>query len=167
MDRWLEEYRRTIEDAADRLSLISEAESMVARQSGAWSPKEIVGHLIDSAANNHQRFVRAQFTDELIFPGYEQDAWVRVQHYKDEPWPQLVQLWRHYNLHLWHLMSAVPNETRAKLRARHNLHQLAWQTVPESEPVTLEYFMRDYVNHLQHHLSQIFDGGSNSGMATI
>ena len=53
-------------------------------------------------------------------------------------------------------MSAIPEEARTKSRARHNLHQLAWQTVAEDVPVTLEYFMRDYVGHLRHHLDQIF-----------
>ena len=42
----------------------------------AWSPKEELGHLLDSAANNHQRIVRAQFEDNLSMPGYEQNRWV-------------------------------------------------------------------------------------------
>jgi hypothetical protein len=157
MDNWLEHFRRTLDSGADRLLLISEGDSVIPTAAGKWSAKEIIGHLIDSAANNHQRFVRAQFTDDLVFPGYEQDAWVGVQRYIDEPWQQLVQLWRHYNLHLVHLMSVMPEAVRTKLRAKHNLQQLAWRTVDESEPVTLEYFMRDYVEHLEHHLDQIFD----------
>lgn len=63
---------------------IPEAAAAHALAEGQWSPKQIIGHLIDSAANNHQRFVRAQFTDDLVFPGYEQEAWVEVQHYNDE-----------------------------------------------------------------------------------
>jgi hypothetical protein len=125
------------------------------RAPGKWSPKEIIGHLIDSAANNHQRFVRAQFTDELVFPGYEQVEWVSTQRYRDRPWSDLVSLWRQYNLHLAHVMSSVPVEIRKKPRTKHNLHQLAWKAVPQSEPVTLEYFMRDYVGHLRNHLDQI------------
>ena len=157
MNDWLEDFRQTIERSAERLLLMYEAQSEATCAEGKWSSKEIIGHLIDSAANNHQRFVRAQLTDDLVFAGYEQDEWVRVQRYNDERWPHLVQLWRHYNLHLVHLMSNVPEQTLTKLRTRHNLHQLAWRTVEESEPVTLEYFMRDYVQHLQHHLDQIFD----------
>jgi len=156
MNDWIDAFRQTIDHASERLLQISEEQSKIARAAGKWSPKEIVGHLIDSAANNHQRFVRAQFTDELVFPGYEQVEWVRVQRYQDREWPQLVELWRLYNLHLAHVMSAIPEEARTKSRARHNLHQLAWQTVDQRVPVTLEYFMRDYVGHLQHHLDQIF-----------
>jgi hypothetical protein len=155
MDDWIEDFRQTIDSATEQLLLISEEQSKAARAPGKWSPKEIVGHLIDSAANNHQRFVRAQFSNELIFPGYEQDEWVRVQRCNDRPWIQLVELWQQYNLHLAHVMSAIPEEARTKSRARHNLHQLAWQTVAEDVPVTLEYFMRDYVGHLRHHLDQI------------
>ena len=158
---WIDGFRQTVDRAAAQLLLISEEQSAVARAEGKWSPKEIVGHLIDSAANNHQRFVRAQFTDDLVFPGYQQDDWVRVQRYNDEAWSQLVQLWRHYNLHLLHLMSNVPEQTLTKPRTRHNLHQLAWRTVSESETVTLEYFIRDYIQHLQHHLAQIFDAAAS------
>jgi hypothetical protein len=153
----LEEFRETIERATERLMSISEVQSEQPPAAGKWSAKEVIGHLIDSAANNHQRFVRAQFTDDLVSPGYDQAEWVQVQRYNIEPWPQLVQLWRFYNLHLLHVMSLVPDQVRTKLRARHNLHQLAWRTVAESDPVTLEYSMRDYVLHLQHHLRQITD----------
>jgi hypothetical protein len=52
-----------------------------------WSKKEILGHLIDSAANNHQRFVRAQGTPRLEFPGYEQEFWVATQAYASAPGP--------------------------------------------------------------------------------
>ena len=160
MDDWIEGFRQTVARESGRLLQISEQQSEIARAPGKWSPKEIVGHLIDSAANNHQRFVRAQFNADLIFAGYEQADWVRVQRYHDRPWAQLVELWRHYNLHLAHVMSAIPIEVRAKPRTRHNLHELAWQPIDENVPVTLEYFMRDYVGHLQHHLDQILKPGS-------
>ena len=135
--------------------LISEEQSQTPRGEGKWTAKEIIGHLIDSAANNHQRFVRAQFTDDLVFSGYEQEEWVRVQAYNQEPWQQLIQLWKHYNLHLQHLMSATPEETRMRERGNHSLNKIAWQAVAENQSVTLDYFMRDYVAHMKNHLSQI------------
>ncbi|MFN2492652.1 MAG: DinB family protein, partial [Pyrinomonadaceae bacterium] len=128
-----------------RLREISEEQSLRPRAEGKWSPKEIAGHLIDSAANNHLRFVRAQLTDALIFAGYEQVEWVQVQQYKDEPWGELIDLWHLYNQHMLHLMMVTPEETRMKLRPRHNLHQIASDTINEDEAVTLDYFMRDYV----------------------
>ena len=115
--------------------------------------------MIDSASNNHQRFVRAQFTDHLVFPGYEQESWVRAQGYKEESWPLLVELWRSFNLHLAHVMQNSPEAARLASRDRHNLDQIGWVKVGEGEPATLEYLMRDYVGHLKNHLRQILDGG--------
>ena len=152
----IEDFWRLVEEAAERLLLIPEAESEIPQTAGKWSAKEIIGHLIDSASNNHQRFVRAQFQDDLVFPGYEQEAWVRAQQYQSEPWPQLIQLWKFFNLHLAHVMEQTPEPMRRMPRAKHNLHRIAWQTVSEAEPATLEYFMLDYIGHLQHHLRQIF-----------
>lgn len=153
----LEDFRKTIETDAARLLSISEQQSGIPRAADKWSPKEIIGHLIDSAANNHQRFVRAQFTDDLVFQGYEQEKWVRVQGYAGEPWQQLVQLWKYYNLHLLHVMSLTPEAERTKARVKHNLDEIAWKTVAATETVTLEYFMRDYVVHMKNHLRQILD----------
>jgi hypothetical protein len=157
MKEAIEDFRLAVEEASNRLLLISEEESGRARAAGKWSPKEIIGHLIDSASNNHQRFVRTQFRDDLAFLGYEQESWVNVQHYKTEPWPQLVALWKNFNLHLAHLMEHVPEDIRKKPRIKHNLDEIAWQTVSRDEPVTLEYFMLDYIAHLNNHLRQIFN----------
>jgi hypothetical protein len=155
MQDFLNDFRETIDTAEKRLLSISEEKSRISRADGKWCPKEIIGHLIDSAANNHLRFVRAQLSDELAFSGYEQEEWVKVQGYRQEPWLQLVQLWKHYNLHLLHLMSVAPEQTRMKPRAKHNLDQIAWNTVAKSETTTLDYFMRDYVAHMKNHLRQI------------
>lgn len=152
----LEDFRSTLETAQARLLRMTEEESEARGAVGKWSPKEILGHLIDSAANNHQRFVRAQFTDELVFPGYEQSEWVAVQHYQQEAWAALIQLWLSYNLHLLHIVSHIPETRLRQSRREHNLDRIAWQTISTSEPATLEYFIRDYINHLKHHLQQIF-----------
>jgi hypothetical protein len=152
----LEDFRDTLEGAQARLLALTEDESEARRAPGKWSPKETLGHLIDSAANNHQRFVRAQFSDDLVFPGYEQNEWVAAQQYQQASWPSLVQLWLSYNLHLLHLVSHIPEAELQKSRREHNLDRIAWQTVSADEPVTLEYFIRDYINHLKHHLQQIF-----------
>lgn len=156
MDSWLADFHQIVGTGTERLAVISEHQAGLSPAEGKWSPKQIIGHLIDSAANNHQRFVRGQFTDDLVFPGYEQEAWVRVQHYNDQPWLQLVEFWRLYNLHLLHVMTNVPAPVLTKLRHPHSLKTIAWKTVSADEPVSLEYFMRDYVAHLQHHLDQIF-----------
>src|SRR5688500_242952 len=122
---------------------------------GKWLIKEIVGHLIDSALNNHQRFVRAQWSSDLVCPPYDQDAWVSTQHYADAPWPDIVVLWRELNRHLARTMAVIPLHERERPRHPHNLHQIAFRAVPADQPVTLEYLMCDYVEHLKHHVDQL------------
>lgn len=111
---------------------------------GRWSKKEILGHLIDSASNNHQRFVRAQLAAHLDFPRYEQDTWVAAQGYRQAPWPDLVNLWLLYNRHLVNVVRAVPAECLS--------HTIS---IGGGEPVTLQSVIDDYLRHLEHHLGQI------------
>jgi hypothetical protein len=154
----LEEFVRTVEEAAARLLSLTEAEASEPLAEGKWSAKEVVGHLIDSASNNHQRVVRAQLKGDLVFPGYAQDEWVRVQAYREEPWPLLVNLWKFYNLHLAHVCRHAPERERLRARREHNLHEIGWAPVPPEEPSTLEHLMRDYVGHLRNHLRQVLGG---------
>ena len=152
---FLDDFRRTVDTAAARLLALSAEVAAAHPAPGKWSPKEIIGHLIDSASNNHGRFVRAQLQDDLRFEGYEQADWVEVQRYQERGWVDLVTLWQALNHHIAHVMAAADPEALARPRARHNLDALAWQAVSAEQPATLEYFMRDYVGHLRHHLAQI------------
>jgi DinB superfamily len=149
------ELREVVASVTPRLLRLSEADASRPPAPGKWSPKEVIGHLIDSASNNHQRFVRAGFTEDLVFPGYQQEKWVEAQRYASAPWAELVGLWSGFNQHLARVIEATPLDVRQKPRARHNLHELAWTPVPPDQPATLEYFMRDYVAHLRHHIAQI------------
>ena len=150
------DLRRAVEDVAPKLLRMSEEQAKRRPRPEKWSPAEIIGHLIDSASNNHQRFVRAQFQDDLVFPGYDQDAWVEFQAYRDAQWSDLVTLWKKFNFHIARVMENTPESIRNSPRKTHNLDKLAWRSVPADEPATLDYFMNDYVDHLKHHLSQIF-----------
>lgn len=122
---------------------------------GKWSPKEIVGHLVDSASNNHERFVRARWTGDLVCPTYDQDAWVASQRYQEAPWSDLVVLFRELNRHIARVMIATPEGDRLRERTRHNLDRVAFRPVPADRAATLDWFMADYVEHLKHHLRQI------------
>jgi hypothetical protein len=152
---FLRDFEETIRNANARLREIPADESSKSSD-GEWSPKQILGHLIDSAANNHQRFVRGQFTDTLEFPGYEQEEWVNAQRYNDESWPAVIELWRAYNMHLLHVVSVIQQEVLTKQRDKHSLEQIAFKTVERNQPATLEYLIRDYLDHLKHHLDQIW-----------
>jgi len=122
---------------------------------GKWSVKEIIGHLIDSATNNHRRFVLAQLDDGLTFPGYAQDEWVSRQRYQESAWPGLATLWAGYNEHLIHVVRAIPPAVLTRERRTHSLDEVGWRPVPREQATTLAYLVEDYVGHLEHHLGQI------------
>lgn len=145
MQNALKEYRTLLLQVPPRLLFISDYESSVHPSPDKWSKKEILGHLIDSASNNHQRFVWAQLGSEIRLPEYDQESWVRTQAYQEESWENLVQLWKVYNFHLLHIAAAIPDDKLANLCF-----------IGEKEPVTLEFLFADYVQHLKHHLHQIF-----------
>ena len=129
MPAFLADFRDTVDTAAARLLALSAEQAAVRPAPGKWSPKEIIGHLIDSASNNHGRFVRAQLQDDLIFDGYEQAEWVTVQRYQEREWVDLVALWQALNHHIAHVMATADPRALVRPRARHNLDALAWQPV--------------------------------------
>jgi hypothetical protein len=147
----------TIDEAVALLATLPERLVRWRPAPGAWSAKEIIGHLIDSAANNHRRFVQAESQANLVFAGYAQDEWVRAQAYDDAPWSELLALWSSYNRHLAHVMAAIPASVRYRQHREHNLHEIGWQRFPADSPATLDDLMRDYVGHLRHHVAQVRD----------
>lgn len=105
-----------------------------------WSLAEIIGHLIDSASNNHQRFVRLQFDDLLDFPLYDTEAWINVQNYNNINWDTLVTLWYNYNCLLLHVIENTNNSALGHV----------W-TMDETA-ITLEELVNDYYRHLKAHI---------------
>jgi hypothetical protein len=139
-----ESLLKAIETALPGLQSIPETQASKKPAPDKWSAKEIIGHLIDSAANNHQRFVRAQFGITNLQPyRYAQDQWVSVQHYQSADWPALLSLWHYYNVHLAHVIAHIQPEL------------LDVQLDVWDEPATLRFVAEDYVRHLKHHLNQI------------
>jgi hypothetical protein len=151
---YVHQLHRAVEHGTLALLALGETESARRPAPDKWSPREIIGHLVDSASNNHQRFVRAQLQEDLVFPGYAQNEWVALQHYQQAPWDELITLWRTFNLHLVRVMAAVPEEVRLRPRARHSLYEIGF-AIPADRPARLDDLMSDYVVHLIHHLRQI------------
>ena len=94
MSAAIERLRFAVRTLPGVLAGFSEAESEQRPAPERWTRKEVVGHLIDSASNNHRRFVRGQLASGQDFPRYEQEQWVRVQGYQSARWPDLIDLWR-------------------------------------------------------------------------
>lgn len=138
------ELRQVVESARPDLDHVSPGVASHKASAEKWSIQEILGHLIDSASNNHQRFVRALAADSLSLPGYEQNVWVESQGYNGAEWTTLLGLWRYYNLHLAAVIDRIP-ESKLNTECR----------IGNDAPVSLGYLAEDYVRHLKHHLAQI------------
>jgi hypothetical protein len=147
----LSEQLLSLVDAAEaKLRKISEPETTKPLLPGGWSRKQVLGHLIDSASNNHQRFVRAALQTSLEFPGYDQNGNVTIQAPQEADWSLLVSLWAAYNRYLAHIIARLP---AAKLETVCR--------IGSGEPVTLGFLATDYVTHLVHHLKQVGATDSN------
>ena len=126
------------------LENIPEAEFTSKTTPDKWSRKEILGHLIDSATNNHQRFVRAVNKVTAQFPTYDQNEWVRIQRYNERPWESLVTLWSACNNHLSHVIEYIPEVAESSPC-----------NIGNEDPVPLDFVIKDYLRHLRHHLKDI------------
>jgi hypothetical protein len=135
---------RTVAQAKPLLLKLDNADTSARPSEKKWAKKEILGHLLDSASNNHQRFVRASLQGSLIFPGYDQNALVELQNFAEVDWNFLVDFWAAYNRFLAHVINNLPAELAA-----------VTCNIGNNAPATLEWIAQDYVAHLKHHLNQI------------
>jgi hypothetical protein len=132
------------EQALPLLQNISNEAASARPQPGKWSYKEIIGHLIDSACNNQQKFVRCMMQDGVDFVPYQQDEWVAAQRYNKADWNELLLEWFHYNRHIAHI---IRHADAALLDNK--------IYIGGKGPFTLGFIMPDYVEHLKHHLKTI------------
>ncbi|MFI5115328.1 MAG: DinB family protein [Terriglobales bacterium] len=133
--------RALIDRLPARLTTLSADQVQHKRSSSEWSIKEELGHLLDSAANNHQRLVRAQLENNPAMPTYDGDQWVALHRYQDRDWSSLIAIWVGLNRQLLAAAEAVPNS--------------AWSrtcTIADSAPLTLQFVFDDYLDHMLHHL---------------
>jgi len=135
---------RTVAQAKPLLLKFDNADTSLRPSENKWAKKEILGHLLDSASNNHQRFVRASLQGSLTFPGYEQNALVELERFADVDWNFLVDFWAAYNRFLAHVINTLPAEAAS-----------VTCNIGDNKPATLEWIASDYVAHLKHHLNQI------------
>ena len=108
-----------------------------------WSKKEIIGHLIDSATNNHHRFVQIQFESQFLIP-YDQNKWNESNFYQQIEGKQIIDFWTIYNKHLIEIIKRITPENLLK----------EFRTI-DNKRFTLSFLINDYVEHLEHHLRQV------------
>jgi hypothetical protein len=142
-----QQLKEIIEPARPRLMEMSEQQVSAKPYPEKWSIKQILGHLVDSASNNHQRIVRMQEVSDLGVFRYNQMHWVECQHYQTEPWAELVNMWYFANKHLAHVIEHIGQDS---------LSHVCDMGYPE--PATLQFVVEDYVRHVRHHIDQIFSG---------
>jgi uncharacterized damage-inducible protein DinB len=136
--------RQLLNDVPARLEKLPPGKIEPKPAPAQWSAKEELGHLLDSAANNHQRIVRTQLEDKPAMPGYDGDLWVDLHAYQRRDWRELIEAWRALNRQLLAAADAVPDS--------------AWSrtcTIGDSEPLTLQFVFEDYLQHMIHHLTHI------------
>jgi len=136
--------RELLQTVPDKLAKLPKDAVSGKTSPSAWSAKEELGHLLDSAANNHQRIVRAQLEENPAMPGYEQNRWVVVNRYQKRDWPELIDTWQALN--------------RQLLAAAESVAATDWTrtlSIAGAQPVTLEFVFDDYIEHMVHHLRHI------------
>lgn len=139
-----ENLHQVLDQVLPFLRKISDNEANVKPALNKWSKKEILGHLIDSACNNQQKFIRMMAQSHLDFVGYAQDFWVNEQHYNQASWQELIVFWYAYNKHIAHIIAHVnPDFLQNTI------------SIEGSDLFTLEFIIQDYTEHLKHHLKAI------------
>ena len=140
--------RGIVDSEVPFLDTLTESVVTGRRNSQGRNIKQILGHLIDSASNNHQRMVRLQYNEELLFPDYtrQNDLWIAIQHYSEAPWKELRALWKYYNLHLARIISSIDPAKAENY----------WPD-SEGEKITLGYMAEIYLYHLKLHIDQIHE----------
>ncbi len=140
------------------IGTISEEELKAKPNPSKWSKIEILGHLVDSAYNNHQRFLRGQSQDNLVFNGYNQDEWVKINNYQNRDKSLLLSFWVSVNVHLVNSLQDFDEKLFEKKHQNHNFHEICMNTIDQASLASLDYLLWDYNFHMEHHLSQIIDG---------
>jgi hypothetical protein len=140
MPKAIEDLKTLLAALPERLAAIPQDKASHKPMPDQWSVKEELGHLIDSAINNHIRVIRTQLEDQPALDAYDQDGWVKLNNYQQREWNDLIKLWVSFNEQLLAASQTVPGTNWTKTC-----------TVGSSEPLTLRYIISDYIIHMVDH----------------
>ena len=145
MNHIIEHLKQTIEQYYSLLINVSEPAFSSKPFPDKWSKKEELGHLIDSAQNNIQRFIRVQY-EEHVHIRYNPDNWVAMNDYQTRDTKELIELWYLLNKQIIAILEKMPQEKWETL--------MSFDVNPAVKNTTL-FIAEDYVNHMVHHLETI------------
>ena len=148
-------HKKIIEENYPKLQGMFALEFSQKENEHAWSKIQILGHLVDSATNNHRRFLQAGIQDHLIFDGYDQDQSVIDQDYQNKDKREIIELWKWSNLQLNQVLKTIDDERKNRITTKHNFHKICMQRISEGQETSLSYLIWDYIYHLEHHLAQL------------
>jgi hypothetical protein len=153
MNNIINRINHLINEIPQKVTAISEDSLSAKPVLNKWSNKEIIGHLCDSAFNNHSRFIRAQFEPEpfKIIP-YAQDEWVKLNRYQNMKTSEILNLWVTLNRQIVNVISHIPSD---KLAARCDLGTAAFREGQVEK--NLLWLIEDYVVHMEYHLRQVIN----------
>ena len=137
-----EKYKKIIERVYQLFATCSDPNKK--ENDAGWTIKEILGHLLDSLSNNHQRLSRYIVNDNLDFPSYDQEVFVQRAHYDTFDFKTLLSVWYHYNHLLLHMISNIPSE-----------HLKSTLTIGDRPKTTLKELFKDYFAHMELHEQQV------------
>lgn len=141
----MDRLHKLLERVPIKLLLLEEEEVSFKPAPNRWSKKEILGHLLDSAMNNHLRFFQlAGATEPLHVLRYDQDRWVDVHRYRDASWTVLVEDWKALNCRILRLLVHLSSTDFQKP-----------VILPDGEKKNGAFLINDYTDHQMHHLRQI------------
>jgi hypothetical protein len=147
--------RAAVDEGVEIFRTASEERTAWRPATDAWCAREVIGHLIDSACNNHRRFIINQGGDRLIVDPYDQNAWVATQRYAETPAAQLVSTWAAYNRHIARVIEQMSDDVLNGDRGPMDGYRFPYTDLPATGSVTLRHLVEDYVGHIDHHFKQL------------
>ena len=139
------ELEELIEIFKNDFSNLNESLAKIKLSQDKWTLKEIIGHLIDSASNNHQRFIRLQLSHDIEFPDYNKDEWLEIQNHQNMQFSDLLNLFVYFNMLMVNIISNIDESSL------NNKWHVAWDE--NSSFITLENLIIHYISHLEYHLN--------------
>lgn len=141
------ELLELIEDFKSEFISIGENFASIKLSEDKWTLKEIIGHLVDSASNNHQRILRMKMTDHLNFPDYKNTQWLELQQHNRMKFADLLGLFYFYNKLLANIIENISEEEL--------VHRWEVQWDPKEDFIILEALVKHYVVHMRGHFTHM------------